>query len=258
MRTLLMTNIGHAAVTGVVTILALTGGCASSKAPAWTPRPRVQWEDIATEAIPPVSNEYRILLLEPTTGLFPATIGVTRVAVEPPQGEISVWRLRLVRDPRNEFLMWNSAFDDQMAISDVFPIAQRDLGGAEVDAQQIVAANRALKAQIALVYAVNELSETETEMFGALYEAEVVLPIAAFHARAESIPPPENAEDTADPWVTDSEALVRAKFERLVYACVRELILRDQPPAVEAPTGWTPAGPIMPVEWPPRRFRTGP
>jgi hypothetical protein len=163
----------------------------------------------------------------------------------------------LVRDPRNEFLMWNSAFDDQMAVSEVFPVAPRDLGGAEVDPQQIVAATRALDAGIAMVYAVNELSETETEMFGTLYDTEAAEPIAAFHAQAESITPTEDSDNAPNLWLVDSKALVRAKFERFAHACVRELILHDQPAPLETPTGWTPAGPIMPVEWPPRRFRTG-
>jgi hypothetical protein len=224
----------------------------------WVPSARVQWADISTETFPPVSNSYKILSTEPTRGLFPASIGVSRVAAIQPDREGMPWYLQLIRDPRNEFLMWNSTFDDQMAISEVFPIAQRDLGGANVDARQIIAANRALGADIAMVYAVNMLSEQETEMFGTLYDAGAATPIAAFHAQAVSVMPPDDEEAESDQWVTDSKALARAKFEGLVYACVRDLIARDQPPVVEAPTGWTPAGPIMPVEWPPRQFRTGP
>ncbi len=253
-----MTDVRHVAAATILCALVLTPGCVSKEVETWTPRPPVHWDDIATEPVPFVENGYRIIQPDPTKGLFPAAIGVTRVAAVLPQDEASTRRLRLVRDPRNEFLMWNSSFDDQMAISEVFPLALRDLGGAEVNASQIIAANRALKAQVALLYAVNELSETQTEMLGTLYDTQTVQPVAAFHAQAESIPPREESEDPNDLWETDSKALVRAKFEHFVYACVRELILRDEPSAVEAPTGWTPAGPIMPVEWPPRQFRTGP
>ncbi|MFQ5592426.1 MAG: hypothetical protein ACE5HE_14805 [Phycisphaerae bacterium] len=224
---------------------------------AWAPPPQIQWADLLTEPTQEIEDAYRILPPKPTKGLFPAAIGVTRVAVEADPADTSPRRLCLTRDPRNEFLMWNSAFDDQMAVSEVFPIAERDLGGAETDAAQIISANRALKARIALVYAVNESSETKTEMLGALYDTYTAHPLAVLHAQAESVVPPKDAPGPDDLWTTDSKALVRAKFERLVYACIRELIVRDQPPDVETPTGWTPEGPVMPVEWPPRRFRTG-
>ena len=257
MKTISTKGVGSAAATGLLCALTHTCGCASKPPPVWVPSPQVHWVDVSLQELPPVNNEYTILLAEPSEGLFPAAIGVTRLAVAPSQDESSTRRLCLVRDPRNEFLMWNTAFDDQMAISEVFPIALRDLGGAQVDAEQVLAANRALHAEIALVYAVNELSETETEMFGVLYDANTAESVAAFHAHAQSIPPSEDADEASDMWVTDSKALARAKFEATVYACVRELILSDQPPPIEAPTGWTPEGPTMPVEWPPTQFRTG-
>ncbi len=252
-----MTGISKVVPAGVVCMIALASGCASKEVEVWMPPPRTQWDDIMTRPVTPADNEYRILRSEPTRGLFPSNIGVARVAVEDPDEEPFVRRRCLIRKPRNEFLAWNKAFDEQMAVSEVFPIAQRDLGGAKVDAEQIVAATRALDAGIAMVYAVNELSETETEMFGTLYDTEAAMPIAAFHARAESITPTEDSDDAPDLWLVDSKALVRAKFERFVHACVRELVLHDQPAPLETPTGWTPAGPIMPVEWPPRHFRTG-
>ena len=243
----------------VVFALTFMLGCASKQADVWTPPPRVSWDDISTRPVPPIADEYKILLPEPTKGLFPCNIAVSRVAVDVAEDGGATLVRRLIREPQNEFLAWNSAFDDQMAVSEVFPIAQRDLGGAEVDPRQIVAANRALNAKFALVYAMNELSETESEMIGALYNTDEVEPIAAFHARAESVEPQEDEQDDkqVDLWETDSKALAREKFERIVYACVRELIRRDKPALIEAPSGWTPAGPIRPVEWPPRQYRWG-
>lgn len=191
-------------------------------------------------------------------GLFPANMSVTRVSLESDEEQEFSTQPRLYADPRNEFLQWNTAFDDQMAVSEVFPIDQRDLGGGEADPNQILAAFRALHARIGLVYAVNELSETESEMFGILYDNDAAEPIAAIHAQAVSVEPPKDENEKGEPtdlWETDSRALVRAKFARQVHACVRELIQKDQPAVVETPTGWTPAGPIRPVEWPPRHPR---
>ena len=62
-------------------------------------------------------------------------------------------------------------------------------------------------------------------------------------------------EESVNLWETDSRALVRERFERLVHACIRELIVQDESETVEPPKGWTPACPTFPAEWPPRRFR---
>ncbi len=245
-------SVGSAAL-----VFGLTSGCAAKTTEFWTPSPQVRWDDLCTRPIEPVSNGYRILKSEPTRGLFPASIGVTRVALKMNGEKTAARPKHLLRDPRNEFLRWNSAFDDQMAISEVFPIDQRDLGGAAAEPEQIVAAWRGLHARVGVVYAVNELSETGTEMIGALYDVAAAEPIAAMHAQAFSVIPPEEDDEPADLWETDSRALVRVEFERHVYECLRELISRDVPASLESPDGWTPPGPIRPVEWPPRRFQAG-
>ena len=95
-------------------------------------------------------------------------------------------------------------------------------------------------------------------MFGILYDTKSAQPMASLHAVARSQEPPDDQHGNkpVDLWETDSRALVRAKFKRLVHACILDLILHDEPEAAEPPKGWTPAGPTRPVEWPPRPFRT--
>ncbi len=241
-------------VAGVVATL--VSGCSSArkKEEVWTPMPRVSWEHIATRAVAAAPNSYRIIQQSPTTGLFPAGAAVTRVALT--SNGVEQLSPGLHADPRNEFLRWNSVFDDQMAISEVFPIDQRDLGGGPAVPEQIVAAFRALRARIGLIYAVNELSPTTSEMFGVLYDVTTGDPVASIHAQAETLPMPEDVKKPDDPyhlWKTDARALVRQRFAELAHACVRELILNDQPARTEPPPGWTPAGPTLPVEWPPRQ-----
>jgi len=219
----------------------------------------VEWSDITTRPVSGLNNSFQVLTTQSTVGLFPANMSVTRVSLEPDEEQEPTSEPRLYADPRNEFLQWNTAFDDQMAVSEVFPIDQRDLGGGEADPVQILAAFRALHARIGLIYAVNELGETESEMFGALFDNAEAEPIAAIHAQAVSVEPSEENEKkdaTADLWKTDSRALVRAKFAKLVHACIRKLIRKDQPAVIETPTGWIPAGPVRPVEWPPRHLRS--
>ncbi len=209
---------------------------------------------------------YRILVDQPTNGLFPARLSVSRMAFMPADGRArgeaafvdapAPGELCLMRDPRNEFLQWNTAFDDQMAISEVFPIAQRDLGGAATTPERVVAAMDALGSGLGLVYAFNELSEHESEMIGTLYETGTDRALAAFRATAVTVGPSEKNGNSKDIWDTDSDARVRVEFERLVRACVREMIANDVPSEIETPEGWIPAGPILPVEWPPTGRRT--
>ena len=240
---------------------ASSAGCHAPRHEApWTAKPHVEWSDITPRPVAGLNNEYRILTTQPTMGLFPANMAVTRVSLEREEGHGTTPQPKLYADPRNEFLQWNTTFDDQMAVSEVFPIDQRDLGGGEADPIQILAAFRALHARIGMIYAVNELSETESEMFGALFDNASTEPVAVIHAQEVSVEPPKDEANKEEPkslWETDSRALVRAKFAKLTHACVRELIRKDQPAVIEAPTGWTPAGPVRPVEWPPRHLRPG-
>ena len=246
----------------------LAGGCAQKdeEVVVWEPRPLVDWALLATPDTPnfqPISDKAVLLVQQPTQGLFPAAIAVTRVALTPPWHEPDPQsesdrplEAVLTADPRNEFLPWNAALDNQMAVSEVFPVMERDLGGGPADPPQVLAASRALGARLALMYAVNELAPDETEMMGVLYDARAGTTLAALHAQATSRPLPEDVdEEQVDIWEFDSRALVRARFEQQLHHCIRALILQDNPPAVRDPEGWTPVGPTFPVEWPPDYFR---
>lgn len=252
---------GVSVVLGIGLVLGATG-CRASPKPAapWSPKPLVHWKHLGQEPANPPRNEFKIVVPQPTKGLFPATMGVTRVALEIPKETLpdaaAVPKPRLSKDPRNEFLYWNTALDDQMAVSEVFPIDQFALGGGDAEPELVLAALRALHARLGLVYAVNEMSEQETEVLGVLYATATGQPLAYINAHAASvIPSKDDSEQADDLWTTDSRALVRTKFEQLVYACVRKMIQHDEPGPVEAPTGWSPVLPAQPVQWPPRNQR---
>lgn len=231
--------------------MALLTGCAHHRTRAkevFAAPPRVTWQDLSAASFTPPMDGYMILGPAGSVGRFPAAVGVTRVAIEEgrPDREPT-----LPGKPKNEFLTWNRAFDELMAISSVFPVAQRDLGGGEATPEQIVAAFRGLHAGLGLIYATNPLSERETEMIGVLYETKTSRPLAAIAARAVSTLPADPKErDDLDPWKHDSKALVRARFVEHCFVCLRELIQADQPERIDVPPGWIPAGPVRPVQWP--------
>lgn len=236
-----------------ILVLGITG-CASKKEEVtWVPKPHVPWEDVVVERGSEPRQGFELHTGGPTTGLFPARISVVRLARSEDCMKSEVQDAELFRDPRNEFLQWNTAFDDQMAISEVFPIARRDLGGGPALPPQILSAMHALGGSIGLIYAVNEIEQNETEMFGALYDTRSMTQLASMRAVAESVVFEEDEEpEEKNLFATDSKALVRNEFERLVYLAMRELILNDQPAEVESPEGWIPDRPMVPAIWPPQ------
>ena len=250
------------AITTIGSFIVLTLGCAQSRVvEAWKPSPLVHWEDLTVGAVVSVRDGFRILPGRTRKGVFPASLAVTRVSIERTGDPDRPLIPRLTSDPRNEFLQWNSALDDQFAVGEVFPVTHRDLGGGDANPKQILAAFAALHAQLGLVYAVNELSETETEMLGVLYDAGTRTSLAVLHAYRTSVVPPkvvEKSKQRIDLWETDSRALVRAQFEDVLHGCIYELIQRDQPATVVTPVGWIPVAPVRPVVWPPHKTRVKP
>lgn len=239
----------------ILTILGLmlgASGCASKKVAPWRPGIAVQWSDISTQSILRPENGFHILTQKPTQGLFPTSMAVTRVAIAEGHGPVPRARSVLLSDPRNEFLQWNSALDDQLAVSEVFPIVQTNMGGARVAPLKILAASRALKARLGMIYAINEISEHETELLGVLYDTRAAKPVAVLHARARSALPQTKKEETSTtPWEFDSHAIVRARFERLLNQCIRELILNDRPAPTVRRTSSRSSNRTRHVQWPP-------
>ncbi len=249
------------AMSAAAVVAALSVSCATSRdrAPtAATCMRAVTWSAVGTVPTPPPCNRYYILGDGPTRALFPASVGVTRVAARDSAGHADTDRdvivasdlLTLSPDPRNEFLQWNTAFDHLKGVSEVFPVGQRDLGGAAVETVNVLAAMRTLRARVGLIYAVNELSGSRSEMFGVLYDTHTYQPLSVIHAAADSAVPADRRSRRADPWQSDSRVRVRTRFAELVTEVMRELILRDQPAGVEPTTGWTPAPLFAPPDAP--------
>lgn len=217
-----------------------------------TAKAPLDWYFVSTEPVDPLYNMYQLQVVPPTRGLFPASIGVTRVESEVIDESVDLKRPLIFANPRNEYLKWNSAFDDLMAVSEVFPVTQFDMGGENAYIENVLAAFRGLGAKLGLIYAVNEFDDLETEIIGSLYDTESSQPIAHYHAHAVSEFPQEQEKgEQVDLWKTDSTALARTRFESLVYASVLELIEHDQRTEPNAPPGYKPVGPAKQVKWPP-------
>lgn len=236
-----------------VILLSIIPGCAPKAEELWVQQPQVHWDDLAAAPVSAVDGRYVILEPGPSQGRFPCSVAVSRVSVQD-EGDGSRTR-QVPVTPQNEFLIWNSAFDELWAVGEVFPVAQRALGGGQAEPRLIVSASRAFGATLSLIYGFNEVSPTRCELLGVLHESETARPIAIIHAAAESVPRPEDekpAPNNVDAWEHEARALARSRFRELMIQCMLELIARDTPVRENVPEGWTPVYPTRPMEWPPR------
>lgn len=259
---------------GLAAVAVCVGGCGASKKKQmeqWVPPPRVEEADVSVDPVPFAENAFIPLDVGRTEGRFPSTLSVSRVAaVEsldpclsamheingaessetgrdsvPDAGSAAALdrarRLDIPATPLNEFLVWNSAFDDLPAVVESFPVVSRDLLGYDPSAERVLQAAGDLGATLSLVYAVNIPAPHEYEMFGILYETATARPLAAIHTHQISLPAPEDrqrAENNVDAWSYEARALARCRFVKLVHDGLRDMIARDEPKQVEVPEGW--------------------
>ncbi len=241
-------------------LLALTSvvglaGCASKQpVVTWTPQAEVRWSDLVSRPVAPPNSGYRLASRPHDPGMFPASIAVARVAIVDDKDIELLEHPKLIRNPKNEFLQWNTALDDQLAVSELFPIANWDLGGGPVSTAQILASFRALGAQLGLIYAMNRPTADDSELLGVLYDVRTNEPIALLRSEATSTVTNEEAEESKEPidyWKTDSRALARAEFALHLHDCIRNLIVDDNPVPSAMPASWRSHGRRRTVEWPP-------
>ena len=242
----------------IASAIGLTGCASKQPVETWTPHAEVRWSDLVNRPVHPPSDGYFLQAHPRDPGMFPASIAVARVAIVEDEQIDLLEHPKLVRNPRNEFLQWHTALNDQLAVSELFPIATWDLGGGPVSTSQILAAFRALGAQLGLIYAMNRPSPDETEFLAVLYDIRTSEPVALLRTEATSTVTHEEAEQSKEPidyWKTDSRALARAKFAIHFHDCIRSLILDDEPPVSAMPASWYSKKRRRTVEWPPTEPR---
>lgn len=240
----------------LVLVLFFTSGCATqsaSRKQLWKAPPRIEWHQLTTQPVSPVENDYRILDDAQTQGRFPCAMSVSRMAVS--ESEVpGAPALILPATPHNEFLIWNNMFDNLPAISEAFPVVERNLGEYPADPALIVSTARAFHAGLCLIYAANQPEENRFEMMGVVHDTDSGRPIAVIHASTMSRPRSRHEKkvrNNVDAWEREARALTRAEFRKKAVLCLRELIARDVPRKVDAPEGWRHEFPVPPIVWPP-------
>ncbi len=208
------------------------------------------------QRVPP--NEFRLLVEGRTRGVFPASIGVTRVHPLP-DGSEDRDKLILDMKPAVDFLRWNSAFDDLRSISEVFPIEQMALNGAQPSIDSILAAGDALRAELCLIYAEVPEGPAQAEVSGVLFEVHDRRPLAAIRSLAAVADPIDGDETVSHPdekstvarEQRDPRLVSEQYFEALMRKCLLALMHNDDPAERVAPEGWVPERMLEPAIWPP-------
>lgn len=247
---------------GTLLVLPAVAGCQQKTEEIVVLRPAIAWEDIAPVPVQDVADGFVNLALEGTDGLFPASVAIARVTLEPggvedaadsPSGSGRL--LVLDVDPTNDLLPWNSLFDSLRYVHDAFPLHGHDLSGEDPLPAQLAAAAAQLRAGLCLVYSAGDLSESDSRIRGVIYDTQSGQPLAAVEASVsvpepEAVPhPPELVKH--DMRYCDPRFLADRRFEQLVFDCLRDLKSRDRRVPAQREEGWTPEGPVRPRIWPP-------
>jgi hypothetical protein len=238
-------------------------GCQKRAEPPFMPTaPVVPWRDLSSRQAEFPEDSFTLLVDEPTEGLFPTSLAVARLAgvrtTDAAPRLASNHGLVLSTTPAHELLKWNAAFDDIRLISEVFPLSRMSLNGRPACVSTLMESAAAMTGRICLVYSINDLAPTESEIKGVVYRVSTRQPVAAVHARGVYFPPSDQEVDN-DPR-SDLEKLLEpcsarmvaeARFLSLTRACLLALRDNDRPAKPEIEEGWVPQGPLAPPIWPP-------
>jgi len=236
--------------------LLLATGCAKSTRDMFCPtHPVVGWAELSGGQDVAVAEGYRLLVHEPTKGVFPTSVGVARIAAT---GEIGgVETLTLNTRPEVDFLDWNSCFDDLRPVSEAFPINIMGMNGDPVAVGTLLDNAHALRAGMVLAYSEEQPTLERYEIRGVLYQVSTKRALASIHAVSyvqKPVDPDErySGSDPADNLErVDPREDARHTFEQDTRACLLALMAKDEPADTVKPEGWIPDRPIEPIIWPP-------
>lgn len=205
--------------------------------------PVVVWQELVNGTVVPAVNGHHRLAPGGTDGVFPASLSLCRVGIDntSPPGR----QLRLALKPPHDLLPWNSVFDALLPISEVFPLAERDMQELEPTVARILEASAGLGADLLLIYSVpTHTSESAAEVKGVLFDVAHGRMLATIHASAEVFdpelvePPPLHVE--GDLSHVDPLVLAERSFEQRMIDCLLDLMIHDRPVNRSVPPGWTP------------------
>ncbi len=240
---------------GLATALLACVGCEKKSAEYYLPTAApVEWGALALGDPVAAEDDYRLIVEEPTQGVFPAALAVARVAALPVDEQTA---LVLDMTPEVDFLDWNSLFDDFRSVSEAFPLNEMALDGADVSAASLLDAAEALDAGMLLIYTEVRLSLHRALLRGVLYDVDARRMLASVQSSAyvpDPILPDEDCDrdlSSAEQQRRDARLLALARFEQNMRDCMLALMANDEPVSPVAPEGWIPDRPIEPIMWPP-------
>jgi hypothetical protein len=231
------------AVTFAMIPLFVSAGCSNKNKPivplAQIVLPPTPSTMVGPELNARVTNEFATLVSGPTENMFPASIGLIRVAPTD-TGELALdGSAPLAMKPLNQLLDLVSLFDDVWQVSELFPVTYPTRTDRRLPAAELVRYARSDGARLCLIYSVARYEWTDSstvEVHGALYDAATGTLISRMHANSrvialsDDVRPPVQPEDRVeldlrhiDPWY-----IAQDRFREHVRDCVLRLIERDQ------------------------------
>lgn len=213
----------------------LLGACAKPEVPV-TYEPQLALTAL-NEGLTTPAQGYELFASETTRGRFAAPVAIAELA-----WNADADALRLTSMQPLEEAYWTQRVRGIDAVRDVLfirPLTTRPEGDS---LPALCAAAHKLGAPLLLVYAQNAYGPNSAQALGVLYESGTQRVLATFRA-ARTVVDAEGVEvcldeEKGDHREQDARYLAQREFENHVVACLRELILHDQPPATTQPHEW--------------------
>ena len=189
---------------------------------------------------------YTLLGEQPSKGLFPTALAVVRLDKPDPLFRVGQpfyisdhgWQVATFRT--EEAVGWNGLFPTVREVREVVVMDARSVVAPDVTPPEVVGSAEYLQAGLLLIYGPREGPAQGAALAGMIYEVETRKPLAFVQAQASiedyEVPRPDSPKH--DLRHVDADYLAARKFERQVWACVRELIAKDQPPTATQPSPW--------------------
>jgi hypothetical protein len=226
----------------------LYAGCAEKDVEPIVLEPETKLSDIAGGTLTTKKNQYHLVNRNRSEGRFPGAVAVARLKLAdgaPIEAPRPV-ELKPLKD--EEAAYWNHLFDNLRWVRQYFELSPMSVQTPVVSAKALLGAAKRLDASLCLLYGQSDFEDLRSHVVGVLYETGTGQLLATIQAESvgaedwlEERPPDRPEMDNRH---QDNHYLAARKFQRLVHACVRELVSLDKPTREEKPSGWKePAAP---------------
>jgi hypothetical protein len=235
-------------VGGLIIGLLPSGGCSKPESPpvAYTGPTLASADFGLARPAEPAENGFVLLDDSPSSGRFPAALGVVRLDKPSPlfvtDDHLFVadrgWEIATLK--QEESVYWNGLLKAIPQSRAVYVLDRRTTISPDCDLDEIIETARRIKLELCLIYGPRLAPDGSAGFGGVIYDVTDGKPLAYVQSDAGILDfePPRPDRSKYDRSHQDVNYLAARRFEREVRNCFLALVARDTPPATTQPSPW--------------------